>query len=122
MAPVEQVSKCLEDEPHAYIAIINTSNEVVLVGDSAACTRIITRLNCHALRAPFDHVIHCPPMRSEYAGFDALHHWPVQQTPDIICYSAANYEPTDLTTESPPPRWISRAWCAVPTTMARAFL
>ena len=100
MAPVEQVSECLEDEPHAYIAIINTSNEVVLVGDPAACTRIITRLNCHALRAPFDHVIHCPPMRSEYAGFDALHHWPVQQTPDIICYSAANYEPTDLTTES----------------------
>ena len=44
----------------------------------------------------FDHVIHCPPMRSEYAGFDALHHRPVQQTPDIICYSAANYEPTDL--------------------------
>ena len=39
-------------------------------------------------------------MRSEYAGFDALHNWPVQQTPDITCYSAANYEPTELTTES----------------------
>ena len=39
-------------------------------------------------------------MQSEYAGFDALHNWPVQQTPDITCYSAANYAPTELTTES----------------------
>ncbi len=100
MAPVEQVAECLKDEPHAFIAIINTPHEVVLAGDPAACTRIIARLNCHALRAPFDHMSHCPPMRSEYAGFDALHNWPVQETPDITCYSAASYEPTLLTTES----------------------
>ncbi len=100
MAPVEQVAECLKDEPHAFIAIINTPNEVVLAGDPAACTRMIARLNCHALRAPFDHMSHCPPMRSEYAGFDALHTGLFKQTPDITCYSAASYEPTTLTTKS----------------------
>jgi PfaB family protein len=100
MASVEHVTECLKDEPRAFIAIINTPNEVVLVGDPAACKRIIARLNCHALRAPFDHLIHCPPMQSEYAGFDALHNWPVRETPNITCYSAADYAPTELTTES----------------------
>lgn len=100
MAPVEKVAECLRDEPRAFIAIISTPNEVVLAGEPAACKRVIARLNCHALRAPFDHVIHCEPMRSEYAGFDALHNWPVQQTPNITCYSAATYAPTELTSES----------------------
>ncbi len=100
MAPVEQVAECLKDEPRAFIAIISAPNEVVLAGDPAACKRVIARLNCHALRAPFDHVIHCAPMRSEYAGFDALHNWPVQQTSPVTCYSAADYAPTELTTQS----------------------
>ncbi len=100
MAPVEQVKECLKGEPRAFLAIISTPSEVVLSGDPAACKRVIETLKCHALRAPFDHVIHCPPMRSEYAGFDALHNWPIQDTPKIACYSAAGYEPTELTTES----------------------
>ncbi len=100
MAPVEKVAECLKDEPRAFIVIISTPNEVVLAGDPPACKRVIARLGCHALRAPFDHVIHCEPMRSEYAGFDALHSWPVQQTPEITCYSAATYAPTELTRTS----------------------
>ena len=100
MAPVEKVSECLQDEPRAFIAIISTPDEVVLAGDPAACQRVISRLGCHALRAPFDHVIHCEPMRSEYAGFDALHNWPVQATTDVRCYSAATYAPTELTMSS----------------------
>lgn len=100
MAPADKVQECLQDEPRAFIAIISTPNEVVLAGDPAACKRVIAHLDCHALRAPFDHVIHCPPMRSEYAGFDALHNWPVHRIPDIIFYSAAEYAPTELTTAS----------------------
>jgi PfaB family protein len=108
MAPVEKVAECLSADgpgfengkPRAFIAIISTPDEVVLAGDPAACKRVIAKLGCHALRAPFDHVIHCEPMRSEYAGFDALHNWPVQGTPDVACYSAANYAPTELTTAS----------------------
>jgi PfaB family protein len=100
MAPVEKVAECLKEEPRAYIAIISTPDEVVLSGDPEACKRVIARLGCHALRAPFDHVIHCEPMRSEYAGFDALHNWPVQGTTDVTCYSAATYAPTELTTPS----------------------
>ena len=100
MAPVEQVTECLKDETRAFIVIINTPNEVVLAGDPDACKRVIARLHCHALRAPFDHVIHCAPMRSEYAGFDALHNWPVHQIPNIVCYSAASYAPTELTSLS----------------------
>lgn len=96
MAPVAQVQECLKDEPRAFITIINTANELVLAGDPEACQRIITKLGCYALRAPFDHVIHCPPMRSEYAGFDALHNWPVRATPNVTCYSAAEYAPTVL--------------------------
>jgi len=100
LASAEKVAECLKDEPRAFIAIVSTPNEVVLAGDPAACKRVIAKLECHALRAPFDHVIHCAPMRSEYAGFDALHNWPVQKTPDITCYSAATYAPTELTTAS----------------------
>ena len=98
MASLEKVTECLNDEPRAFIAIINTPNEVVLSGDPAACKRVITRLHCHALRAPFSYVTHCPPARSEYAGFDALHTWPIQNTPDITCYSAAECAPTELST------------------------
>ncbi len=102
MAPVEKVNECLKDEPHAFITIINTPDEVVLAGDPEACKRVIARLKCHALRTPFENVIHCPPMASEYERFDALHHWPVQKVDglDVTCYSAANYAPTELTSDS----------------------
>ena len=100
LAPAEAVAACLEDEPRAFITIINAPGEVVLAGDPAACQRVIARLKCHTVRAPFEHVIHCPPMRSEYAGFDALHHWPVRHLPDVVCYSAADCAPTELTEAS----------------------
>jgi PfaB family protein len=100
LASVAQVRECLKDEPRAFITIINTPNELVLAGDPAACQRVIARLNCQAMRAPFDHVIHCPPMQTEYGGFDALHHWPVQALPNTTCYSAADYAPTELTEET----------------------
>ncbi|WP_414586151.1 PfaB family protein [Scytonema sp. PCC 10023] len=96
MATSSQVRECLKNEDRVYLTQINTPEEVVIAGDTAACQRVIKTLSCNAFRAPFNHAIHCEAMISEYDEIAKVNTFPSQNISDIIFYSAAEYAPITL--------------------------
>ncbi|MHC5723806.1 MAG: PfaB family protein, partial [Nostoc sp.] len=100
MASPSQVRECLKHENRVYLTQINTPEEVLIAGDDAACKRVITTLGCNAFPAPFDHVIHCEAMRSQYEEIKKVNTLPSQNLPGIVFYSAADYQPIALESEA----------------------
>ncbi|MHC5890677.1 PfaB family protein [Nostoc sp.] len=99
MATPTQVRECLKHENRVYLTQINTPEEVLIAGDDAACKRVIETLGCNAFPAPFDHVIHCEAMRSQYEEIKKVNTLPSQTLPGIVFYSAADYQPIALESE-----------------------
>lgn len=95
-APLAKVQAGLAHEPHVYVTIINLPDEVVLAGEPAGCRRVIDAIGCHALRVPFDSVLHNPAMQSEQAALAELYASPVNSAPGVTFYSAAHYAPLTL--------------------------
>lgn len=92
-----QASAAVQHETHVYLTHVNTPNEIVIAGDPDACQRVIERLGCPSVRAPFDVVTHNEIMMSEFAAFHQLYQSPVENTaPHVTFYSAADYEPLQL--------------------------
>jgi PfaB family protein len=100
MANSELVKKQLQTENRVYLTQISTPQEVVIAGDPQSCERVIANLDCDAFRAPFNHVIHCEAMKSEYDRLIELNTLPLRTIPKIDFYSAANYQPIELTTNA----------------------
>ena len=96
MAPYEKVMETIQPGEHVYVTHINAPRQVVIGGEDQACRRVAEALRCMNIRAPYNHAIHCPPVESEFDDFIHLHHWPVENEPDIPVYSAANYEPLSM--------------------------
>ena len=92
MANSEAVREKLKQESRVYLTQISTPKEVVIAGDPQGCERVITRLGCDAFRAPFNHVIHCEAMKSEYKQLVKLNTLPLRKKPEITFYSAADYQ------------------------------
>jgi PfaB family protein len=91
LTPVERLKEALRREERVYLTHINTPEEAVISGDSAACRRLIEGLNCHYLRRAPSSVLHCEPARAEYAGFLKIHSYPTRPAPSLRFYSAADY-------------------------------
>lgn len=100
MTTADQVREVLKTENRVYLTQINTSQEVLIAGEPLACERVISKLGCNAFLAPFDHVIHAPTMESEYPELYRIHNLPAQAISGIICYSAAEYQPIALESET----------------------
>ena len=99
MANSDLVREKLQQE-RVYLTQISTPKEVVIAGDPQGCERIIASLGCDAFRAPFNHVIHCETMKSEYDQLIELNTLPLRTIPEIDFYSAANYQAIELTSET----------------------
>ncbi|MCJ7715490.1 MAG: PfaB family protein, partial [Anaerolineales bacterium] len=97
---VSEVEKALEGESQVFLTIINTPDEVVIAGKQDACQRVINNLTCHALPMPFNAAIHNPAMESAYPDFVDLYTLNSRISPEMNFYSAAEYEPLLLETES----------------------
>jgi PfaB family protein len=91
MTEAERVQAALENEPRVYLTHINTPRQVVIGGDPAGCLRVIQSLKGNSLMAPFDHALHNPAMKSEYARLAILHDWPLENVPTVNLYTAAHY-------------------------------
>jgi PfaB family protein len=96
MATPSQVRECLKHENHVYLTQINTPEEVLIAGEDAACKRVIATLGCNSFPAPFDHVIHCEAMRSQFEEIKKVNSLPSQNLSGIVFYSAADYQPVAL--------------------------
>ncbi|MDZ7962527.1 MAG: type I polyketide synthase [Aulosira sp. DedQUE10] len=99
MATPDKVKECLKNESRVYLTQINTPEEVLIAGEPAACQRVIKALGCNSFPAPFDHVIHCEAMRSEYTELVKLNTLPTQEIPGITFYSAAGYKAIAVNSE-----------------------
>ena len=97
MAPPEKVLETIQSESHVYLTHINTPRQVVIAGNPEECKRVIERLKCSALRAPFNYVLHCKAMESEYKAIQEMHTWPIQEVPAVRLYSAAEDRPFEVT-------------------------
>ncbi len=92
-APREAVEAALAEEPRLFLTIVNLPDEVVVAGESAACRRLIERLDAHALRVPYDAVIHAPPAERAFADFVALYDHETRPLGEPRFYSAASDGP-----------------------------
>jgi PfaB family protein len=91
MAPPEKVIPVLAQVSRVYMTHINAPNQVVIGGDAAGCSQVIKTMGCPSLRAPFDHVLHCPPVKSEYHELRMMNDWPVRITQDVKLLTADGY-------------------------------
>jgi PfaB family protein len=96
MTGPEKVKEILVEEPRVYLTHVNTPRQVVIGGDPAGCRRVISKLKCKSLQAPFNYAIHCEPIHSEYEKLKELHSVPVSNQPGMILYSAATYQPMPI--------------------------
>ena len=101
IASASQVQECIKNENRVYLTQINTPEEVVIAGETAACERVIKTLGCDAFRAPFDHVIHCEPMQSEYEELVKVNTLTTsKKLPDATFYSALEHKPIVLESQA----------------------
>ena len=100
MTPATQVIECLKHENRVYLTHVNTPKEVVIAGDSRACQKVIQTLNCDAFPVPFDYVLHCEAMSSEYDELAKLNTLPILNVPETVIYSAAEYQPITIESHS----------------------
>ncbi len=96
MASASIVKERVKLESRVFLTQISTPKEVVIAGAPSACKRVIEDLNCDAFRAPFNHVIHCPIMDSEYEELVRINTLPLQNHLTTTFYSAAHYEPVNF--------------------------
>jgi PfaB family protein len=92
MASPIEAREAIQYEKLVYLTQINTPEEILIAGEPAACQRIIRALGCNAFPAPFNYVMHCEAMRSEYEELVKLTTLPSQEISDVVFYSAANYQ------------------------------
>ncbi|MDF1519764.1 MAG: hypothetical protein P1P73_04715 [Brevefilum sp.] len=97
MSSPEDAKVVAQAEPRVFITHINTPGQIVIGGDPAACQRMIARLGCRSLQAPFNTVLHCEAMRSEYQALYRLVSWPASGSAKAKFYTAAANQPVPLT-------------------------
>jgi PfaB family protein len=99
-APLNLIQSAIEKENQVFLTIINTENEVVIAGLEEACRRVISQIKCHALPMPFNASIHNPGIEARYSDFVDLYRNEVVEKPGMQFYSASDYGPLELSSES----------------------
>lgn len=100
IADLKQVQERVAKEPRVYLTQINTPKEMVIAGDPQACSRVIDQVQGAAFRAPYNHVIHCQAIASEYSELARLNTHQSRPIPETKFYSAAKYAPISLESEA----------------------
>ncbi|MCP4438730.1 MAG: PfaB family protein [Aureispira sp.] len=88
LANKEAVETLVEQHSNVYLTFINTSNEVIISGDKAACQQIANQLQCNSVEVPFKNIIHHDFCKKEYDGLIDMHNFELQATPNIDFYSS----------------------------------
>ncbi len=96
LADKNKVAKLVEQHEEVYLTFINTSKEVIISGDKAACQAIIKQLNCHTVEIPFQNIIHHHFCAKERAGLIKMHNFPLQEKPAIDFYSSITQQKIPL--------------------------
>ncbi len=100
LAPADRVTEVVEQEERIFLTHINAPHEVAIAGDAEVCRRVIDRLGCDAFRAPFDEVLHCDILRSEYDTLVQLLTRKVRHQPEAKLYAGTTCEPMPFDSEA----------------------
>lgn len=100
LASPERVAAALQAEPQVYLTHVNTSEEVIISGESTGCRRVIQQLKCHYLHRPNGFVLHCEPARAEYPEILRVNALPARPVTGTTFYSSATYRPMALETKA----------------------
>ncbi|MFO7683565.1 MAG: PfaB family protein, partial [Chloroflexota bacterium] len=95
-----RVETAVAKEERVYLTHINTPQEVVIAGDPMACIRVIQELGCDYLPMPYNQVLHCDLMQSEWPEFARLNTIRVNAAPPVDFYYAADNALPELTSEA----------------------
>lgn len=96
LAPKAKVEALVSQQKRVEITFVNTPNEVVIAGDRAGCQAIVDQLQCPVIELPFQNIIHNDFCKAEYDGLISMHHFPIQQRPNIDFYSSINGKKLEL--------------------------
>lgn len=67
LAPLDDVRAALADEPHVHLMLINTTRDVVISGDAAACERIVDVFGAQrCLPVGYNLACHVPEVHQEF--------------------------------------------------------
>ncbi|QOX79304.1 type I polyketide synthase [Trichlorobacter lovleyi] len=97
MAPADQVRAQLSALSQVYLLIINTPDECVVGGDSAAVAELVSRLGCHFFPLYGVTTVHCEVARPVATPYHDLHLFTTSPPPGVTFYSGAKgdrFEPT----------------------------
>jgi acyl transferase domain-containing protein/3-hydroxymyristoyl/3-hydroxydecanoyl-(acyl carrier protein) dehydratase/1-acyl-sn-glycerol-3-phosphate acyltransferase len=97
-APLQEVQAALANEPLAHLTIINTAEDCVIGGETAACARVVQRLGAQrTLPLGYEMAAHCPEVEEIRDAWWSLHHRAVQEVPGVRFYtnsSNRSFKPT----------------------------
>jgi PfaB family protein len=91
-----EVERLVAQEEFCYLSFVNTPSEVIISGDKAACSRVVQQLNCAAVEVPFQNVIHHDFCKRVEAELVEMHHFPLQQQPNLDFYSSLTHAPLPM--------------------------
>ncbi|MCP5011989.1 MAG: hypothetical protein GY942_18580, partial [Aestuariibacter sp.] len=97
---VSTATAAVEQPDRVYLTHINAPNEVVIAGDPQRCMQVVQAVGCDYIPEPYNHVLHCELMQPEWAEFARLNTIPVDSTPAVDFYYAANNASPALTSEA----------------------
>ena len=92
----QEIEQEIKNEAHVYLILINTPEEIVIAGEPAACERVIKKFGRPIHPIPVTDVVHCEPVKTEYAEIKRVHTDKVIEKPEIDFYSAIDYEVSKL--------------------------
>ncbi len=99
LAKREAVEKLVAQEEKVHLTFINTPKEVIISGDKKACQAIVQQLNCPSIEIPFQNIIHHDFCKKEREGLLKMHHFPLQEKPNIEFYSGITQKKIPLNSQ-----------------------
>jgi PfaB family protein len=84
----EKVLPLIYHQEKVYLTFINTDNEVIISGNRTLCYEIAQKIGCMTFEVPFQNVIHHDFCKREEQGLLEMHHFPIQEQPNIDFYSS----------------------------------
>ncbi|MBL0226310.1 MAG: type I polyketide synthase [Geobacteraceae bacterium] len=99
-APHGAVRTALKAFPRAYLLIVNTPDECVVGGDSAAVAGLVTALDCRFFPLQGVTTVHCEVARPVAGPYHDLHLFPTEPPAGITYYSGVKGGPYQVTRES----------------------
>ncbi|MBT4162702.1 MAG: hypothetical protein HOE54_15455, partial [Gammaproteobacteria bacterium] len=98
LASVEDIARAIDEEPHAYLTIIQSDNDAVIGGDPGACEAVLAKLgNPETVPLNHDLAVHSPVVEPFEPVWRKLHTRRTSTTDGVRFYSSFHkgaYKPT----------------------------